>query len=55
MNIGIALGSGGTKGFAHIEYLKGIRAFEFYKFQEVFDTLPDDIAWFRTELKKHGL
>lgn len=35
--------------------LKGIRAFEFYKFQEVLDTLPDDIAWFRAELKKHGL
>jgi NTE family protein len=35
--------------------LQGIRAFEFYKFQEVFDTLPDDIAWFRAELKKHGL
>jgi len=35
--------------------LKGIRAFEFYKFQEVFATLPEDIAWFRAELKKHGL
>ncbi|MFA4839243.1 MAG: patatin-like phospholipase family protein [Candidatus Neomarinimicrobiota bacterium] len=27
MNIGIALGSGGTKGFAHIEYLKVIDEF----------------------------
>jgi NTE family protein len=35
--------------------LNGIRAFEFYKYQEVFATLPDDIAWFRAELKKHGL